>query len=203
MGSPPLARGTVKTAIALKAQGGITPACAGNSLRIAFSCTSERDHPRLRGEQFSNAVKRSRLAGSPPLARGTAPYPKMRQYPLRITPACAGNSGGKQAAHICHWDHPRLRGEQLHTATHISLSMGSPPLARGTGPKRIHRPLDFRITPACAGNSLGLKRRDYALKDHPRLRGEQRGVRSAMATCRGSPPLARGTATDVDWNIQI
>ncbi len=70
-GSPPLARGTVKTAIALKAQGGITPACAGNSFGSANSISGALDHPRLRGEQLNIQYHAVAAMGSPPLARGT------------------------------------------------------------------------------------------------------------------------------------
>ena len=51
MGSPPLARGTVKILATRYGVAGITPACAGNSQSIKFCAYSYRDHPRLRGEQ--------------------------------------------------------------------------------------------------------------------------------------------------------
>ena len=72
MGSPPLARGTDKNNPRKNDKAGITPACAGNSSRqLPFLCSCG-DHPRLRGEQFAWYLAVWVMAGSPPLARGTA-----------------------------------------------------------------------------------------------------------------------------------
>ena len=70
-GSPPLARGTGNHGRCNALDGGITPACAGNSKRIVCIHTGYRDHPRLRGEQSIITRKSCCIVGSPPLARGT------------------------------------------------------------------------------------------------------------------------------------
>ena len=72
---------------------------------------------------------------------------------------------------------------------------GSPPLARGTEAPRLMSSMAKRITPACAGNSDKARGRSPEGRDHPRLRGEQRQAPTNMPMCRGSPPLARGTAS--------
>ena len=71
-------------------------------------------------------------------------------------------------------------------------AVGSPPLARG-----IHNGYGwlgrvFGITPACAGNTIAVIKRDSVHEDHPRLRGEYARPRYTVRRCRGSPPLARG-----------
>ena len=70
-GSPPLARGTVVRVHFLRIIAGITPACAGNSPFLRGAKRPAWDHPRLRGEQFTEQAPRVRGGGSPPLARGT------------------------------------------------------------------------------------------------------------------------------------
>ena len=70
-GSPPLARGTAIKQGAKAPKGGITPACAGNSLHSPVITNLRGDHPRLRGEQAERGNQVDAQAGSPPLARGT------------------------------------------------------------------------------------------------------------------------------------
>ena len=131
-GSPPLARGTVRSYAGQNAPRGITPACAGNSLQnkppacaggITPACAGNRhtedkayhgigDHPRLRGEQRVDMPSVFSSWGSPPLARGTGYYHCLRHTQARITPACAGNSRYNHAVAASRRDHPRLRGEQ-------------------------------------------------------------------------------------------
>ena len=50
-GSPPRVRGTVIAIVKAVPQIGITPACAGNRLFLPLRKASERDHPRVCGEQ--------------------------------------------------------------------------------------------------------------------------------------------------------
>ena len=92
VGSPPLARGTVRSYAGQNAPRGITPACAGNSLQNKPPACAGGDHPRLRGEQAHRGQSLSRHRGSPPLARGTVPQYQCSRISGRITPACAGNS---------------------------------------------------------------------------------------------------------------
>ena len=69
-GSPPLARGKVKTEVLADVNDGITPACAGKSLSFFLPACAEEDHPRLRGEKLCADADGGEQLGSPPLARG-------------------------------------------------------------------------------------------------------------------------------------
>ena len=71
----------------------------------------------------------------------------------RITPACAGNRYAGLLHRPARRDHPRLRGEQIFPSAQKGVNIGSPPLARGTVTSKAISTRDFRITPACAGNS--------------------------------------------------
>ena len=46
----------------------------------------------------------------------------------------------------------------------------------------------------CAGNSSFMRAKSSAIKDHPRVCGEQDYLPLASASQRGSPPRVRGTA---------
>ena len=193
IGSPPLARGTVRLVCTLCARSGITPACAGNSKALALCARITGDHPRLRGEQQSRDLSVPQIRGSPPLARGTARILRKLYGPRGITPACAGNSGIYGVFYGDFWDHPRLRGEQRTKSPSRSVSVISPPLARGTAQDQ-HSDWEYRgITPACAGNRWRHAKYPAYFRDHPRLRGEQVRAAYMSAICPGSPPLARGT----------
>ena len=190
---PPLARGTARLPLALLLIARITPACAGNRTATLTTRGTPRDHPRLRGEQSTLCTKQAVTLGSPPLARGTAPFSPFSPFAPGITPACAGNRQCDNLLHTCGWDHPRLRGEQTTAANPKSIIRGSPPLARGTADMLGRECYVGRITPACAGNSKADEEQKHRAKDHPRLRGEQSCFFVNSPTILGSPPLARGT----------
>ena len=69
-GSPPHARGIPDEEFAKLPPVGITPACAGNTLREQIILAFNRDHPRMRGEYLHHLVQAHHELGSPPHARG-------------------------------------------------------------------------------------------------------------------------------------
>ena len=153
VGSPPLARGTVIALMPCAIRTRITPACAGNRILRENRKRGGKDHPRLRGEQPVKSLFGAQGGGSPPLARGTV-YPYgFSPTQHGITPACAGNRFAEAQRRPAHGDHPRLRGEQELWAVELPRHAGSPPLARGTAFLSQRGGGNFRITPACAGNS--------------------------------------------------
>ena len=92
LGSPPLTRGIPMHYSVKRAPGGITPACAGNTAPFPTSCRTDKDHPRLRGENFLCRSSLSVRLGSPPLARGKPFATSSPCVSVRITPACAGKT---------------------------------------------------------------------------------------------------------------
>ena len=91
------------------------------------------------------------------------------------------------------WDHPRLRGEHSRFKKTLDISSGSPPHTRGTLKISAVSPLKDRITPAYAGNTNCIKFTVFAIRDHPRIRGEHKGLPQTLHRHPGSPPLTRGT----------
>ena len=147
----------------------------------------------MRGEHYAGVTVESFGTGSSPRARGTlCPLnPEVEQN--RIIPACAGNTHrpADGTAHLA--DHPRVRGEHAAATARALLTDGSSPRARGTRPLRLHCHFDFRIIPACAGNTGSARTTRNGRTDHPRVRGEHPRSGWPWACPFGSSPRARGT----------
>ena len=111
--------------------------------------------------------------GSPPRVRGTVLRPDPLLGLQRITPACAGNSRHSPPSTSLITDHPRVCGEQMLRVLPGPPSSGSPPRVRGTVDLWGNGAAVYRITPACAGNSLRATRYWQKFWDHPRVCGEQ------------------------------
>ncbi len=191
-GSPPHARRAARRGLHRAARQGITPACAGSSWASTSTTPKARDHPRMRGEQVTITRDRGDWEGSPPHARGAGHRLRAGVRRAGITPACAGSSPSPSPRRGSPRDHPRMRGEQVSAGLDKVLPGGSPPHARGAG----HNPNDDQsnggITPACAGSSLAPPRNSILHRDHPRMRGEQKGHTDSEIADGGSPPHARG-----------
>ena len=92
LGSPPHARGILANLPDSGSETGITPACAGNTIRSRNTTGISRDHPRMRGEYPSARAFPRNTVGSPPHARGIPQMNGVVKYWPGITPACAGNT---------------------------------------------------------------------------------------------------------------
>ena len=71
---------------------GITPACAGKSLKLSSRTTGRRDHPRVCGEKVNLEAGVCRVWGSPPRMRGKGQSGGRGLPGVGITPAYAGKS---------------------------------------------------------------------------------------------------------------
>ena len=65
-------RGKVRTAWEKIVQSGITPAYAGKRIQYQAGAMGLKDHPRLCGEKYREALSSNDDAGSPPPMRGKA-----------------------------------------------------------------------------------------------------------------------------------
>ena len=70
LGSPPHTRGILFAIWHCFSFFRITPAYAGNTLRYRYATREIRDHPRIRGEYVTDAIKDVKNPGSPPHTRG-------------------------------------------------------------------------------------------------------------------------------------
>ena len=150
-GSPPPMRGKESSTRSHQRNIRITPAYAGKSGYVDVGTACRRDHPRLCGEKFSGAHRRSCRCGSPPPMRGKAKHIPKEAERKRITPAYAGKSPPKTRCRRSSKDHPRLCGEKENCTKMKGCSVGSPPPMRGKE-KHSTQPRAYTgITPAYAG----------------------------------------------------
>ena len=151
---------------------GSSPHTRGAPPLFVSRLKTSRDHPRIRGEHSTSAVRTFATEGSSPHTRGTprpaSGSPKCR----RIIPAYAGNTPGRGHDGVLRRDHPRIRGEHLGGLPVETAQMGSSPHTRGTLARVELRAPVPGITPAYAGNTLHGRRVYFKGRDHPRIRGE-------------------------------
>ena len=119
-------------------------------------------------------------------------------FDLRITPACAGKSPARSSPSGSGRDHPRMCGEKYQSGYYAGKADGSPPHVRGKAAAQIGKTDAFRITPACAGKSAGLRHSCRSQRDHPRMCGEKLGVDTVKPGILGSPPHVRGKVKVID-----
>ena len=192
-GSSPHARGTLVIHHHIDVDGGIIPACAGNTHLHVFRPISHADHPRMRGEHCRILSRGVTRGGSSPHARGTLRHIPPPAIITGIIPACAGNTTSAHTVSCRRWDHPRMRGEHGATQVDEFVAVGSSPHARGTPMNRGVDKNHSGIIPACAGNTgISLTKAD-ADRDHPRMRGEHYFPYAQASYFLGSSPHARGT----------
>ena len=157
-------------------------------------------------------MRRSCAKGSPPRVRGKVFFGENCRIVHGITPAYAGKRRAGTGQWACRRDHPRVCGEKLRTSSRLSTSWdhprvcgekalstfssrknsGSPPRVRGKGQIAPLGAVPVGITPACAGKRCVYSAQNQSLRDHPRVCGEKRRVRSWRALLLGSPPRMRG-----------
>ena len=113
IGSPPRVRGTAPPGPGAFFRKRITPACAGNRHHLDQHQYSDKDHPRVCGEQHQAGLLHIQGVGSPPRVRGTVIRSFNRLLHGGITPACAGNRRRGGGHGPSPGDHPRVCGEQL------------------------------------------------------------------------------------------
>ena len=194
-GSSPLSRGIRKGHHVAHCFPRIIPALAGNTQKPSRSDEGARDHPRSRGEYVDMSTSRQTAKGSSPLSRGIRESVDPNGAKQRIIPALAGNTALTRRATARSWDHPRSRGEYPHHCVEDTFLPGSSPLSRGIHRGRRRGRVLRRIIPALAGNTACRPGRVPRERDHPRSRGEYRGMRPSASRTAGSSPLSRGIRT--------
>ena len=130
-GSPPRVRGKVPAPLCCCFLRGITPACAGKSIRSAPSSVLFGDHPRVCGEKGLVKLVNCLAQGSPPRVRGKVNAFSPPLSKRWITPAYAGKSIVFLSIQVRSKDHPRVCGEKLYDLQFSAYQAGSPPRMRG------------------------------------------------------------------------
>ena len=112
-------------------RGGIIPARAGFTRSYLSTPEKAEDHPRSRGVYYVLDLLGVLGVGSSPLARGLLLAKNFRRQDVRIIPARAGFTPGKELSPPGRKDHPRSRGVYEPSPSATTQPLGSSPLARG------------------------------------------------------------------------
>ena len=191
-GSSPRARGAQVFGVVGIALEGIIPACAGSTTSLPSERSTQRDHPRVRGEHKHSGTGFAADRGSSPRARGALRCRTTHDARCGIIPACAGSTRGHPIPDPEPEDHPRVRGEHPEPGATPQLHLGSSPRARGALGARVQLLAGGGIIPACAGSTPPGLVASALAGDHPRVRGEHSLATLSLALARGSSPRARG-----------
>ena len=191
-GSPPHTRGQVFEHQAVIPVIRITPAHAGTRNSDRVRRTTDKDHPRTRGDKLGIVIAIGVAKGSPPHTRGQGRSHYHFARRDRITPAHAGTSCTQTEQISVMEDHPRTRGDKLLSRALYIAIVGSPPHTRGQERGGATNMVIIRITPAHAGTSKSADVGQYQSKDHPRTRGDKLQSKLQKTRRRGSPPHTRG-----------
>ena len=191
-GSPPRVRGKQRKTPYDPHHTGLTPACAGKTRRCRRRIRWRSAHPRVCGENAASVSHDGLAWGSPPRVRGKPQWPMGPHHRHRLTPACAGKTGGGRGGGFVHGAHPRVCGENAVGDPLAALAYGSPPRVRGKPAGRHAQHEQPGLTPACAGKTVGGVGDSEHLEAHPRVCGENASHRRICCIVRGSPPRVRG-----------
>ena len=191
-GSSPLTRGKPRRGGVEPRRLRLIPAHAGKTSCPTRPSSTERAHPRSRGENRRNRGRKYGGLGSSPLTRGKRDVGGVRPSGGGLIPAHAGKTRSSPWSPSPSTAHPRSRGENPIDDLCGSKHLGSSPLTRGK-----HCGLTFyvrrrRLIPAHAGKTPRSRERYCAGRAHPRSRGENLGPIISQVGEVGSSPLTRG-----------
>ena len=169
------------------------PHARGRRAAAVAAYDSKSDHPRMRGEDLAFRKCTGWRGGSPPHARGRRKCIHHECPSWRITPACAGKTQQSWEQSHSEPDHPRMRGEDFHTAFFEGAERGITPACAG---KTVGFSFSIRLRigspPHARGRRHELTEDEKFYMDHPRMRGEDLHLSLLYQRSLGSPPHARG-----------
>ena len=118
---------------------------------------------------------------------------------LGIIPAYAGSTATTRGQIPSRADHPRIRGEHRKLGELRRHFLGSSPHTRGAR-RRPEQPAPERgIIPAYAGSTPTPALASRSCEDHPRIRGEHRGLGVEVPPAGGSSPHTRGALSTASF----
>ena len=192
-GSAPRVRGTQFAQSAPVFSARFSPACTGNSSLHSSPIILPPVQPRVYGELTAGNVITGQATGSAPRVRGTQESSDDRANVSRFSPACTGNSRIVNMPKTDNTVQPRVYGELLRDNQQDRITRGSAPRVRGTRTNPARWIPRRRFSPACTGNSIGLRQPDFLHPVQPRVYGELDPVPFQGRVRYGSAPRVRGT----------
>ena len=168
------------------------PACAGKTTVRELDTETEKEHPRVRGENIDACDAIEIDPGTSPRARGKRLVQRFKRFCLRNIPACAGKTPFCSELCVLLQEHPRVRGENISEVIQLLRTTGTSPRARGKQTVLIHYTSVLRNIPACAGKTSMSCSLAASTWEHPRVRGENKSRGCASSMICGTSPRARG-----------
>ena len=179
-GSSPRVRGKLIHACQRPADLGLIPACAGKTCTLCQVGARGWAHPRVCGENVFICTRFLHSRGSSPRVRGKRTVGSSAQRRIGLIPACAGKTKQARKRRANRPAHPRVCGENLGAPPPMPPKVGSSPRVRGKLALNLFGLGPFRLIPACAGKTLGLRRTSLARWAHPRVCGENPPPKSSL-----------------------
>ena len=188
---PPRARRIRRHYSRPRYRNGTTSACAENTPGALFSLTFSGNYLRVRGEYPVFASWSISLSELPPRARRIHSTDDLKTGDKGTTSACAENTFGGSMLSASLGNYLRVRGEYCPKSQKRRSMSELPPRAR-----RIHfiaygSQLPGGTTSACAENTLGQLRENWAIRNYLRVRGEYSCRQSRQILLPELPPRAR------------
>ena len=170
----------------------VFPACAGMFLRKRFRWASKTGFPRVRGDVppwFALGWHQVKFS---PRARGCSAAHLLRQYRIRVFPACAGMFRSSCLSKSNTTGFPRVRGDVPPSSRQKTQQNQFSPRARGCSRGCPHQSRQTPVFPSCAGMFRRLAVRVFRRRGFPRVRGDVPIISDSAVHCGGFSPRARG-----------
>ena len=176
----------------------LTPACAGSTRPRQHPSAAPPTYPRVCGEHAVRGAVRQEAVDLPPRVRGAPEHESGVLVGVRLTPACAGSTGTAAAGPVRAPTYPRVCGEHSANAASRTATGDLPPRVRGAPRPRRCRHGCCRLTPACAGSTLGNHLRTAPESTYPRVCGEHVSSDVSDVSQHDLPPRVRGARNKID-----
>ena len=191
-GSSPRVRGKPRRPHRPGRHRGLIPACAGKTGPPSSGRPPCPAHPRVCGENGNIHFFSIIHTGSSPRVRGKRGRVGGADRARGLIPACAGKTERGPRRPSSRWAHPRVCGENPLERIHRMSADGSSPRVRGKQSSRGSSRTSSRLIPACAGKTSKCSQHHKNHAAHPRVCGENDGVRNSVQRVTGSSPRVRG-----------
>ena len=171
---------------------GLIPADAGQTaISWAMACCM-RAHPRRCGADVASVVAYGVARGSSPQMRGRRQTASATPPGTGLIPADAGQTRRRRTPGLASRAHPRRCGADIFADDAGVILSGSSPQVRGRRWRWPRWAWLFRLIPAGAGQTNGVKNREGHFRAHPRRCGADSANSATSSASSGSSPQVRG-----------
>ena len=168
------------------------PAYAGKTWAPSPIMRRTPEHPRVCGENVSNAKRWARSSGTSPRMRGKLADWTCANFGDRNIPAYAGKTFKSAWSPSTSSEHPRVCGENGVQTVAMPPRVGTSPRMRGKRPRVPSSSRRQRNIPAYAGKTQNPWSGSPQIPEHPRVCGENPSSSLFTVYLTGTSPRMRG-----------